>query len=147
MSQSMPNIEEVCKNLYALFQDVLSWEWDDRFEAVLAKCCSENHGDVQKAVADHLKNIWDSSGTQTPPDNVLNVIGHFGGLMPGQLLFTSDPSKQFLLCCAWWPWKDGETISVRIAPPSQQGLSKAEKDELINRFKSWFGIEQHPAPL
>jgi len=117
--------------------DQLTWGWDDRFEAVLATCKTKNMHNIQSSIKNHLKTVWDNSNTETAPDPVLDAISHFGGLMPGQLLFTSDSDPDFLLCCAWWPWGDGETISIRVAPLAKK-LSDDDQAELNNRLRSRF---------
>jgi hypothetical protein len=67
------------------------------------------------------------------------INSHLGGLMPGQLLFTSDPNQDALIFCAWWPWGDGKTISIRVGLYYMK-LSDSEKAEQINHLKGWFGV-------
>jgi hypothetical protein len=55
------------------------------------------------------------------------------------LLFTSDPKRDALIFCAWWPWGDGKTISIRIAPFFKK-LSDSETAAKIQLFKGWFGV-------
>jgi len=43
------------------------------------------------------------------------------------------------LCCAWWPWGNGETISIRVAPFLGK-LPEPQRIERINLFKGWFGM-------
>jgi hypothetical protein len=139
MNDVITQIENVCTEFVIPFQDQLIWEWDDRFEAVLATCTTKNKEDVQQALKRHLKTIWSSSNTEEAPEVILDLISHFGGLMPGQLLFTSDPEQEMLLCSAWWPWSDGDTVSIRIAPFSKN-ISDEDKAQLNNKFRGWFRI-------
>lgn len=140
MTDFITSIEDICAGLVNTFQDTLTWKWDGRFGAVLATCTKENKDDIQSSLENHLETIWDNSNTEDAPDVVLDAISHFGGLMPGQLLFTSDLNQDILLCCAWWPWGDGETFSIRVAPYSKK-ISDDDKAELHKKFKDWFGIE------
>jgi hypothetical protein len=139
MNDLITSIEDICAGLINAFQEPLTWEWDGRFGAVLATCTTENKEDVQLSLKSHFKTIWDNSNTEEAPDAVLDAISHFGGLMPGQLLFTSDLNLDILLCCAWWPWGDGETFSIRVAPYSKK-ISDEDKTELSRKFKEWFRI-------
>ena len=116
MNGFITRIESICMGFANTFQGKLTWKWDGRFGAVLATCRTENKDDVQLARKSYLKTIWDNSNTDDAPDVVLDAISYFGGLMPGQLLFISDLNQDILLCCAWWPWGDGETVSIRVAP-------------------------------
>ena len=122
-------------------KDRLTWEWDDRFQAVLSTCGTEHTDDIQSSIKNHLKTIWDDSNTEDAPDTVLDAISHFGGLMPGQVLFTSDPCSDFLLCCAWWPWGDGETVSIRVAPYPNK-LSDEDRAVLNGKLRSRFKVNR-----
>ncbi len=140
MNDFITNIENICAGFVNTFQETLTWEWDGRFGAVLATCTTENKDVVQSSLQRLLETTWDNSNTEDAPDVVLGAISHFGGLMPGQLLFTSDLNQDIFLCCAWWPWGDGETFSIRVAPYSKK-ISDEDKAELNKKFKAWFGIK------
>ncbi len=139
MNDFITSIENICAGLVNTFQDILTWKWDGRFGAVLATCTTENKDEVQSSLESHLKTIWDNSNTEDAPDVVLDAISRFGGLMPGQLLFTSDLNQEIFLCCAWWPWGDGETFSIRIAPYSKK-IFDEDKEALNKKLKDWFGV-------
>ncbi|MFZ2634328.1 MAG: hypothetical protein WA081_18450 [Desulfosalsimonadaceae bacterium] len=137
MNDFITRIENICTAFVNTFQDQLTWEWDERFEAVLATCKTKNKDDILLFLKRHLNKVWDDSNTEDASDIVLDAITHFGGLMPRQLLFTSDPNQDIFLCCAWWPWGDGNTVSLRVATFSQK-LSDEDKAELNKKFKEWF---------
>ena len=139
MSDFITSIEKFCMEFVKEYRDELKWEWDDRFEAALATCKTEKKDVIQSSLQRFLKTIWDNSNTDDAPDVVFYVISHFGGLMQGQLLFMSDPNQDTLLFCAWWPWGDGETVSIRVAPFSEK-LSDEDKAELKLQFKKWFSV-------
>jgi hypothetical protein len=54
-------------------------------------------------------------------------------------MILSEPSSGAFVFCAWWPWGNGMTISLRIMP-FDNNLSKAEKDKLIEQLKVWAEI-------
>ena len=83
--------------------------------------------------------IWDSANIATAPDIVRTINIRVANLRSGQLLFTSDPSPGALLFCAWWPWGDGKTISIRLAPFYKK-LPDSEYAKKIQLFKGCFGI-------
>lgn len=131
--------ENVCRELLRGFQGVLSWQWDGRFETVLAEFGVDNKDSVRAILERYLSNIWDSSNIGYAPDIVRTINIRVGKLRSGQLLFTSDPSREAFIFGAWWPWGDDQTISIRIAP-SYGKISDSERAEKIQLFKSWFGI-------
>jgi len=133
------DIEDICKKLMAEFQGVLSLEWDSRFESVLAKISTDKKDSVREVLERCLINLWDSTNIDKASDTIQAVIDQLGGLMSGQLLFTSDSEKDAFIFCAWWPWGDGKTISVRIAPVFKI-QSDSEMAERTRIFKSWFGM-------
>jgi len=139
MSDCITSIENFCMEFVKEYQDKLKWEWDDRFEAAIATCKTDKKDDIKSSLQRFLKTIWDNSNTEDAPDVVFYVITHFGGLMQGQLLFMSDLNQDILLFCAWWPWVDGETVSIRVAT-FPKTLSGEDKAELNKKFKEWFRL-------
>jgi hypothetical protein len=140
----MPDIEKTggengCKELWSAFKGVLSWKWDDRFETVLAEFAVKKKNTVRETLERHLPITWDDSNIANATDFVRTINNYLGGLREGQLLLTSDPQGDPLIFCAWWPWGNGKTISIRIAPFYDQS-SDLEKAEKARRVKSWFGM-------
>ncbi len=131
------DVENVCKEFWRAFQGVLSWKWDSRHETVLAEFSVDRKDGVRTILERYLGITWDSSNIGKATDAVRMINGNFGGLMPGQLLFTSP--QDAAIYCAWWPWGDKKTISIRVAPFYNKS-SATEKAELIKSFKGWFGI-------
>jgi hypothetical protein len=133
------HIEGVCRELSHAFQGVLTWKWDKRFETVLAEFSVDKKENVRAILERYLSATWDSSNVGNAPDIVRAIESHFGGLWPGQLLFTSDPKRDVLIFGTWWPWGDGKEISMRIGP-SYRTMTDSKGDEKIQLFKSWFGV-------
>ena len=130
-------VEKGCKELWTAFQGVLSWRWDSRFETVLAELGVGKKADVRAILERHLPMMWDASNIANAPDSLRAIHNLLGGLREGQLLFTSDAQGDAFIFCAWWPWGDGKTISIRIAPCYKQP-SDSEKVEKARRLKGWF---------
>lgn len=133
------DVEKVCGEFLRAFQGVLSWKWDGRFETVLAEFGVGDKDGVRAILERHLGTIWDSSSIASAPDIVRTVNIRVASLRSGQLLFTSDPNRDALIFCAWWPWGDGKTISIRVAPFFRK-LSASEMAAKIQLFKGWFGV-------
>jgi len=131
-------LENVCRELLNAFQGMLSWEWDSRFETVLAVLGVDDKDSIRAVLERYLGITWDSSNIGKAPDIVRMINTNLGGLRSGQLLFTSD-SNQDAFFCAWWPWGDGKTISIRVAPFYEK-LLDSEKTKQTQLLKDWFGI-------
>jgi hypothetical protein len=133
------DLENVSREFFSAFQGVLSWEWDSRFETALAEFSLDNKDRIRETLERYLSIAWNSSNIGKAPDIVLKIVSYLGGLRSGQLLFTPDPNQDAFIFGAWWPWGDGKTISIRVAPFDKR-LSDSEMDELIKLFKGWFGL-------
>lgn len=131
----MNSEEDICRDLVAALPDG-SWKWDGRFGAVLAEFRVADQAGVRDVLQRLFGAVWDGDNIDIAPDAVRAVKSHFGGLMPGQLLFTSDPGRAEFICCAWWPWGNGQTISLRLALFPGESLSA----DRIDQFKARFGI-------
>ena len=87
----------------------------------------------------HLSITWDSASIGNAPEIVRTIDDYFGGLRPGQYIFVSNPTREAVIFCTWWPWGDGKEISIRIGP-AYLDSSDVERSEKIQQFKSWFGV-------
>ena len=118
---------------------IFKWEWDDHFRAVLSPL---RRSDASKAHS-LLERSWgtgwslDTIGAAAPA--VLRVAEFFGGLRPGQELFVSAPGPAVGTCACWWPWGDGETISVRIALVTES-VPGREQPALVSELRSWSAV-------
>lgn len=129
----------ICQRLWEGFGDLLTWKWDPRFGTVLAEFPPEKKESVLEILDQHLVKRWDSGTIGEAPEVAQRVNRHLGGLMAGQLLLLSDPGTEPLVYCAWWPWGNGQTVSIRI------GLFSATRDAekegaQTEALKGWFGV-------
>ena len=133
------NIENLCRELSRAFQNVLTWKWDRRFETVLAEFSVKQKDAIRAILERQLSITWDSASVGNAPDIGRTIDEYFGGLRPGQYIFTSTPSGEAVIFCTWWPWGDGKEISIRIGL-AYLNSSDVERSEKIQQFKSWFGV-------
>jgi len=132
-------LEKSCRRLSKAFEKQLSWKWDDRFETVLAEFSVADKESVQKIIQLQMGDVWNHGNLEKVPDIVQMIIDYFGGMSPGQQLFVSNPDKEDLVLCAWWPWGNGRTISIRLGVFADS-LSEEENKELTRLFKGWFDL-------
>ena len=109
-----------CSELVAALQADLSWEWDSRFETALAQISIEEKNGICTTLEKHMGTAWDSVTIDMAPERMQRVIGRLGGIMPGQLLYTVGLPEDGVAFCAWWPWGNGKTISIRFGT-NQEG--------------------------
>ena len=134
-----PDIEIFCKELFGAFQGVLSWAWDSRFKAVLAQFSVDIEDSIRETLERNFSRTWHTGNIGQSPDTLRFINTHLGGLWEGQLFFMSEPTPEGFIFCAWWPWRNGKTISIRVSPYYYE-LNELQMVELIKKLKLWFGI-------
>jgi len=132
-------LDNVCKQLRGSFEDVLTWKWDGRFGTALAEFPAEDKEKVLRILESFLVSRWDSVTIGEAPEIVQQIKTHFGGLVSGQLLLLSDPNQDAMIYCAWWPWGNGKTISIRVGAYSKE-IAAPDKSALITAFRNWFKV-------
>ncbi len=132
-------LEKKCRKLVETFDNQLSWKWDSRFETVLAEFSTEEKDSVCKIIKTQMCFNWDKNNASKAPGLVKMIIDSFGGLQKDQQLFTSEPDNEEFLLCAWWPWQNGKTVSIRLGVFADS-LSDEENKELTLLFKDWFNL-------
>jgi len=132
-------IESICKNLLDDFHGMLSWKWDDWIGTILAEFDAGESADVRALLDKYLPVSWESANITTAPDIVQKLDRHLGGLRPTQFLFSSDPSSDDFVFCAWWPWGNQANISLRVGILSQD-MSKEDDEKFNKRIRVWAGI-------
>ncbi len=106
--------EKQCRDLMNVFKDQFTWKWDDRFQTVIAEFDIKDKDLVLENIKSPMGSTWDNENAQTAPELIHLIIDYFGGMQSNQQLFTSDPAADDIILCAWWPWGNGQTISIRI---------------------------------
>ncbi|MBU0675183.1 MAG: hypothetical protein KJ950_11115 [Proteobacteria bacterium] len=131
------DLKETCQELLNDFGGASSWEWDKGFNALVAEFSAEGHEEIRTKLKHHLSLEWDHKSIRKAPEKIQTATGDFGDLRANQLLFTSDPEGDVFIFAAWWPWNNGEVISVRIASPAP-GENYQGNQGVLAKIKSFF---------
>lgn len=108
------DIEKICSRIYSECNSLVTWNWDDRYQAVLSEFPSEKEEEVMSVLEKHFDSCWDDETIDFAPGKIRSVARDLGNVRHGQRLFSSDPNQDALLLGAFWPWQNGERISLRI---------------------------------
>jgi hypothetical protein len=137
MSIDERELTKSCEKLLAELHGVVTWKWDERFNALLAEVASADQEKILAVLEQHLEQQWDVKNIVKAPAAIKAKAGFFSDLRPNQLLFTSSPTGQAFVLAAWWPWGDGKVISVRLYSP-QPGTETAQPTGLLRRIGGFF---------
>ena len=118
---------------------ILKWSWDDYFKSALAELLVGDRDIVLAALEPRFGKPWDGASIETAPESVRRMAGNFGGIRSGQFLFAMCPDEDVVAYGAWWPWGNGEKISLRIIP-GWIAKEPPEAPELTVKFKGLFGL-------
>lgn len=121
------------------FNEPLEWQWDERFAAVLLHVDDQQKDKVVKILEGYLSDYWNILSDEKLPAPVKDLFRSFDGMHPEQLLFSSDTEQKEFLYCAWWPWKNGEKTSLRIALYMKDTPDNI-KQQRQQQIKQWFAI-------
>jgi len=111
------------------------WSWDSRLGCVTSSFTTEQEPKARSAAREILVNEWTSTTIARAPQNVRDIAERSGGVRAGQLVFSAGPYSGLTAFGLWWPWGDGETVSLRI------GLCDVDPArEPQVRFRDVFGV-------
>jgi len=108
------NIEKICTRIFSECSSLVTWNWDDRFQAVLSEFPADSENEVIAVLEKHFDSCWDEETINYAPGKIRSVAKGLGDVREGQRLFSSDPEQDALLLGAYWPWQNGERISLRM---------------------------------
>jgi hypothetical protein len=114
---------------------VADWTWDPRFKCVTSSFAASFIPAAREVLTGTVPTEWTAATVVSAPDDVRALSDRYGGLRPGQLLFTGEKVAGMNLFALWWPWGDGSMLSIRI------GIANAQRPtELYPLVRSLFGI-------
>jgi hypothetical protein len=136
----MSSLEHAGRTLATALDAEHEWSWDDRFLMMLLVFESRHSDVVTEALTDALPQAWEGGSDEADrPRAIYHVVSGLGGLRRGQVLRTTDSELDPMLFAAWWPWRDGSRISLRVGIHSAR-VQGDERNELSRSFRSWFVV-------
>ncbi len=107
-------IADCCKGILEETTGVLTWAWDDYIGAMLAVFKVGQAKKIAAVLDKQFTSRWDCNTIEKAPKSVQEIAKGIGGLRETQHLLATRPEQTLMSYGAWWPWGDGETISIRI---------------------------------
>ena len=132
------SLEQACVDFARNFSDVLSWQWDDRYNVVMADYKISEEKNILSGLEYYFGYFWDLSTLPTAPVEIQQIATRFDGLKPGQMLLATNPEKKVFIYCVLWPWECGTHVSLRLAVFTRDDAG--QNSELQEQLKSWFNL-------
>ncbi|MDP6542825.1 MAG: hypothetical protein QGH60_02475 [Phycisphaerae bacterium] len=137
MRNELAEIETCCKGIIAETRELLKWEWDGYIGAFLATFTVGQAQPIETLCNKYFMSRWDHESLVKAPPSVLAIAENLGGLRAAQRLLMTRPDQFVMAFGAWWPWGDGQTISLRIGLVTDD-VPEHAKTELFKEFSEWF---------
>lgn len=111
------------------------FNWDPRLLCCSSTFTVEQEPTARQAAQIALPTEYTSATIVRAPQQLRDVTERAGGVRAGQLVLSNGPINGLLVYGLWWPWGDGETISLRV------GLADVDPNrEPSIRFRDVFGV-------
>lgn len=111
------------------------WSWDPRLLCCTSSFTTEQEPAARTATALALPTEYTSATVIRAPQQLRDVTERAGGVRAGQLVLSNGPLNGLLIYGLWWPWGDGETVSLRV------GLADVDPNrEPSLKFRDVFGV-------
>ena len=134
--EDLAPFQEICRKICINIPAGCTWEWDEQRNMAVNVLDGEDAELVFFPLFKEFNHHWNFSST--PPDNasIIEWVNAKFGLMPGQVLFTSYPLHNLVLCVAWWPWGEDQKVSMRVGliPVNSARLRKGVAYECLRRW-------------
>ena len=90
------DIEKICSRIYSECDFLVTWKWDDHFQAVLSEFPADHEEEVMSVLEKHFDSCWDEETINYAPGKIRSVAKDLGALRRGQRRFSSDPDHEAL---------------------------------------------------
>ncbi|MDA8141693.1 MAG: hypothetical protein M0036_23865 [Desulfobacteraceae bacterium] len=106
--------QEICRKICINIPKTYTWAWDSQRDMAVVVLEGEDAEMVFYPLFKEFRHHWNFSSAPPSTDGIQEYINDQFGLMPGQVVFTSYPLCNLVLCVAWWPWGEDQRVSMRI---------------------------------
>jgi hypothetical protein len=90
------------------------WTWDGRFHMIAASFARDLEPKARASAMHVFPRGWTTKSLGEAPPEMQAIAQRTGGLRSGQRLLAGDPTLAAQVFGLWWPWGNGETITLRI---------------------------------
>lgn len=113
------------------------WSWDTRLSCVASSFQVDFESQARAALKQALPQEWTPDSLTKAPPVIRDLMQKYGDLRSGQFLFTpkTPPSEGPWAIGLWWPWGNGETVSLRLGLEYDRIISEIRYGQLREAFR------------
>jgi hypothetical protein len=128
--------QEICRKICINIPKACAWHWDEKRTMAVVVLEGEDTELVFYPLFKEFRHHWNFSSGPPSTEGIQQYVNDQFGLMPGQVVFTSYPLCNLVLCVAWWPWGEDEKVSMRIGliPVNNSRLRNGAAFECLRRW-------------
>jgi hypothetical protein len=67
------DLEKICNRIYSECDSLVTWNWDDRFQAVLSEFSADQEKEVITVLERHFDSCWDEETINYAPGKIRSV--------------------------------------------------------------------------
>jgi len=112
--EDLAPFQEICRKICINIPNAYAWEWDEQRHMAMVVLQGEDAELVFFPLFKEFSHHWNFSSAPPKNASIIEWVNAKFGLMPGQVLFTSYPLHNLVLCVAWWPWGEDQMVSMRV---------------------------------
>lgn len=133
-------IKRICSQLKAAVPGPNPWRWDEEFDVARIVFRKSDEQVVLPLLEKAFQNRFDFSTIEKSSSHINQFITSLFGIIPGQMVFSSDITNGHILFAAWWPWGNEMYISLRVGFHAVLDCT-ADKTALRNHLSEWFNLK------
>jgi hypothetical protein len=131
---------DICSKISLNIPSTSQWSWDNRLQTAMVVFDKGDRDVVYIPLTQEFDTQWDFTSVDNSPAPFYAYFKSVFGIIPGQKIFTSTDGTGTMLFAVWWPWGDGNKISLRVGLYNDSDTNHPEyfKESLAK----WFQIKE-----
>lgn len=136
---------DICRKISLNIPSTSQWSWDNRLKTAMVVFDKEEMDVVYIPITLEFDTRWDYTTIESSPSHFYEYFKRVFGIIPGQKIFASTDGSGTILFAVWWPWGDGNKISLRVG--LYNGNDTTDMDLIKDSLSQWFQIkDQNSTP-
>lgn len=135
----MEEFKATCGRILGSLPFSYEWEWDDALNVALVSFEGARADAVWRVLKSEFSQEWDFLNIVEAAESLSGYLKSAAGIFPGQSVLTSEGESGHVLFALWWPWGDGDKVSLRIGVFALDG-EPLDREMVRDRLRQWFAV-------